>query len=404
LPDVLTNEAIQAAWDGRQETGQIELQDGFEPGLRLRIGPRAASWSLLTRGPDAEKSRLPLGSWPKVGIEQARALAQAFKRTLHQLEADASAELTVSGLLERYRKRRLEQLRKGRVMFRALEAALDPIKTRDVTTLTRREIGTIIDNMADRAPIHANRVLAYAKAMFSWAVGRGYLDDSPATAIAKPTIEVARDRTPSIDELVEIWAAAVELGYPFGHAVRLLMLTATRRDEVSAMRVPELKLALPDATWTIPSARSKNGRAIRIPLAPLALDVVADALRCRSIESALVFTTTGDTSISGWSRAKARLDAIITRNRRQRESRAPAMPAWRLHDLRRSFATHACDVLNVDPAVADRCLNHVGASTTSTVSRIYARNELFEARRQALSAWDSLLQRTITPSDSAKAA
>ena len=358
----------------------------------------------MTPGPDGERARVPLGGWPKVGLEQARALAQGFKRTIRQLEADADAELTVSILMERYRTRRLRQLRKGAVIFRALEVALDPIKTRDVTSLTRREIGSVIDDMADRAPIHANRVLAYAKAMFSWAVGRGYIDQSPAAAIAKPTLEIARDRTPSLSELAEIWNAAIELGYPFGHVVRLLMLTATRRDEVAAMRAEELQLALEEATWTIPPDRSKNGRAIRIPVTLIARDIILDGVQRRSVESPLLFTTTGQSPVSGWSKAKNRLDLIIARNRRSGDPMAQAMPPWRIHDLRRSFATHACDVLKLDPAVADRCLNHVGASTTSTISRVYARNELFDQRREALSAWSCLLQQAIAATAPAEAA
>lgn len=73
-------------------------------------------------------------------------------------------------------------------------------------------------------------------------------------------------------------------------------------------------------------------------------------------------------------------------------------------DLRRSFATNACDVLQIDPAVADRCLNHVGASTTSTISRVYGRNEMFEQRRDALRKWSAFFGETVangqTPSAS----
>ena len=112
-----------------------------------------------------------------------------------------------------------------------------------------------------------------------------------------------------------------------------------------------------------------------------------------------MFSTTGRSPVSGWSRAKARIDAIIQIRRGERGI-LEAMPAWRLHDLRRAFATAACDVLQIDPAIADRCLNHVGASTTSVISRVYARNELFEQRREALERWAELLdRRRIAPTE-----
>ena len=158
------------------------------------------------------------------------------------------------------------------------------------------------------------------------------------------------------------------------------------------MRVAELDLPpdIDDGCWTLPAGRSKNGRAIRMPLAALARQVVSQALAARTVDGDFVFSTTGETPVSGWSRAKSRVDKLI-RERRRRHGVLADMPPWRFHDLRRTFATAACDVLQIDPAVADRCLNHVGASTTSTVSRIYARNEMFEQRRDALVRWAELL-------------
>jgi integrase len=145
-----------------------------------------------------------------------------------------------------------------------------------------------------------------------------------------------------------------------------------------------------DGFWTLPSSRSKNGRAIRLPLSPLARATLEQAIGERTVESPLVFTTTGRTSISGWSRAKANIDRRV-RLRRRSLGIQEDMPDWRIHDFRRAFATAACDLLSVDPAVADRCLNHTGAATTSTVARIYGRSELFEPRREALNRWAELL-------------
>ena len=71
------------------------------------------------------------------------------------------------------------------------------------------------------------------------------------------------------------------------------------------------------------------------------------------------------------------------------------MPPWRLHDLRRGFATQACDLLQIDAAVADRCLNHVGSATTSTIARVYGRSEMFAQRRDALIRWADLLEAAL---------
>jgi len=400
LASQITDELITAALSrpGREEV--VEIFDTIEPGLRLRVGAGAARWSYRIGKVDQARLRIPLGTWPEVSVGDVRELVARLKASFDPRVASEPAMLTVGSLFERYEARRLTQLRKGRVMGRAIACALTPLSHRDATTLGRRDISEIVDAMADRAPIHANRVLAYLRAFFGWAVGRGYLVANPAAGITNPSREISRDRTPSLSETVEIWNAAGELGYPFGHAIRLLVLTASRREEVGGMRKDEVSIGVgePSAYWTLPASRSKNGRAIRMPIVPTARAVLEAAIAARTVGGPFVFSTTGRSPVSGWSRAKARIDAVI-QARRHDQGIADAMPGWRFHDLRRAFATAACDVLQIDPAIADRCLNHVGASTTSVISRVYARNELFEQRREALERWAELLeQRSREPS------
>jgi integrase len=305
---------------------------------------------------------------------------------------------TVRTLLSSYKKRQLAQLRRGDAAAQALNAALRRHLHRDPHSLTRRELAELIDQIAERAPIQANRSLAYMKAFFSWAVGRGYLEVNPAATVSPPAREVARERSPGLQELVRIWRACERMGYPFGSAIQLLMLTAMRREEVGAMSVDELELdrdALP-VVWILPADRSKNSRAIRVPLSPLASAMLSKALASRPPGSRLVFTTTGQRSISGWSKAKAQLDGLIATDG------APRLAAWRLHDLRRSFATLACDELQIDPAVADRCLNHVGSSTRSMIARVYGRGEMFAQRDVALRAWGALIDAALGRTSPAK--
>jgi integrase len=401
LASQITDQLIIAALARKGRAAPVEIIDAVEPGLRLRIGSGAARWSYRVGLVDQNRLRIPLGTWPKVSVGDVRQLVGRLKASFDPPVPSEPAVLTVEVLLERYEARRLTQLRTGRVMGMAIRCALGPLSHRDATTLGRRDISEIVDAMADRAPIHANRVLAYLKAFFGWAVGRGYLEASPAAGISKPSREITRDRTPSVDEVAEIWEAAGELGYPFGPAIQLLVLTASRRDEVGDIRLAELSIG-PDGQggcWTLPPGRSKNGRAIRMPIVPAAGRVLQAAITARTVEGPFVFSTTGRSPVSGWSRAKARIDAIIQIRRGERGI-LEAMPAWRFHDLRRAFATAACDVLQIDPAIADRCLNHVGASTTSVISRVYARNELFEQRREALERWAELLdRRRIAPTE-----
>jgi integrase len=384
----LTDEFVHATLT-QAGVGRTEYADLAEPGLRLRITSEGASWSLRERRPDGSRMRIPLGVWPEVSVDDARRRLQIAKQTLLAVAA-GQPDATVRSLLTTYERRQLAQLRRGTGTANALRAALALHLDHAPANLTRRDVAEIVDRIAERAPIQANRTLAYMKAFFSWAVGRGYLETSPAATVTRPIREVARERAPDIRELVRIWLACSKLGYPFGPAVRLLLLTAMRRDEVGRMRVDELELT-PEGrptVWVLAASRSKNGRAIRVPLSAQAAALLEEALENRPAASDFVFTTTGDAPISGWSKAKRRLDAAIA-------VEPPVVAPWRIHDLRRSFATLACDKLQIDPAVADRCLNHIGSSTRSTIARVYGRSEMYAQREAALCAWATLIETAI---------
>jgi integrase len=105
-----------------------------------------------------------------------------------------------------------------------------------------------------------------------------------------------------------------------------------------------------------------------------------------------VFSTKVGTHISGFSRAKQRLDAAILEARRQAAEKAgqdPAktrpMPAWRIHDLRRTAATHMAS-LGVHPHVIEFALNHVSGTRAGLVS-LYQRHDFLAERRAAFDLW-----------------
>lgn len=405
----------------RRQRAQIEILDGMEPGLRFRAGERSAGWSLLARLQNGRRSRIKLGGWPELGIADARRAARTIRVKIDQgidpnaekqeaantAIADARNRRTLGEVLDVYDSLVLTQHRCGDGTRRALDGRkglLTPFTGRQVSSVTRAELSDAVKKHARQAPISANRKLAYASAFFNWCVHEGYLENNPARFIRKPARERVRDRFHTLEELREIWAAAGTLGYPFAQLYRLLIALPNRREEIAAMPLSELSLgndaAPTDGVWLLPSDRTKQANALRIPLSPLARSLILEAIhhRDRPKRSALVFTTTGDTPVSGFTKAKRRLDAAVAQAKVKRAVRlgkdpanCAAMPAWTVHDLRTTFNTHACEILDVPPHVADRILNHVATATRSKVMRIYNKSELFEARREALNAWAELL-------------
>lgn len=260
---------------------------------------------------------------------------------------------------------------------------------RAIDRVERRDIIAMLDRIVDRGvPMRANRVFAYVRKFFNWCVSRDLIAASPCTGVRPPMPEQDRDRVLSDDEVRVLRLAAETLGWPFGPFVTMLLLTAQRLNEVAGMRWAELDLDA--ALWTLPAERAKNSQAHHVPLSPPAVTLIRSLPRLAHSE--FLFTTTGATPISGFSRAKMRLDAAmlsILRNEAMKRGEDPdtvgRLPEWRFHDIRRT-ATTGMAQMGIAPHVADRILNHV-QGTIRGVAAVYNRHTYLRERRQALELW-----------------
>jgi integrase len=151
------------------------------------------------------------------------------------------------------------------------------------------------------------------------------------------------------------------------------------------MRWSEISADL--TTWTIPASRMKNGRAHDVHLAEAARDVLRSLPRVEGQD--LVHTTTGRTPISGISKAKRKLDAMVIEALAEAAAKAgkkaaPLVP-WRLHDLRRTGVSKLAG-LGFDSIVADKLLAHKPAKLRG-VAAVYQRHDFAAERARALDAW-----------------
>jgi integrase len=114
-------------------------------------------------------------------------------------------------------------------------------KDRPIASITPDEIIQAVADVRRRAPIHANRVFAYTRAAFRFALKKRWLDTTPCSAAGEPvvdlTIERARERVLSDDEIRRLWAALDAETPVIGDVIRVLLLTAQRSGEVFGMKV-----------------------------------------------------------------------------------------------------------------------------------------------------------------------
>jgi integrase len=328
------------------------------------------------------RGKVRAGGDPKAELDAAKRAAIAADAAA-RARANADA-LTFEALVERWRDLHLANRRESyrREASRALLASFAKWKARPADTITPGDVVGELDRIGlSGGPAAARSTYTYGRAMFGWAMKRQMLPSNPFSVIQPPDVVADRDRVLTDEELGAVWRAAGTLGWPMGTFTQMAILTLQRREEVAGMRWAEL--AKDRTTWTVPAQRAKNGKAHLVHLAPAARALLKAAPRLK--DSALVFTTTGKTSVSGFSRAKAMLDKAIAEAREKARQHPTELAPWRLHDFRRTGVTRLAS-LGFAPHVCDRLLNHV-QGTIAGVAAVYQRHEFLPERQAALEAW-----------------
>jgi integrase len=276
--------------------------------------------------------------------------------------------------------------------------ALPVWRGRNIHNITRSDIIELLDEMIDRgASVSANRTLAVVRRMFNWCIERNLITSSPCERISAPTTEKARDRILSDEELRALWQACIEIGWPFGPLVQLLILTGQRRTEVAEAQWIEMDLQR--GLWTIPRERMKNDQGHDVALSNSAVTLLQSLPRVSGPKS-LVFSTTGETAVSGFSRAKRRLDESMLKILRKEAEKAGQdwtnvkLTDWRIHDVRRTVASGMAR-LGINLPVIEKVLNHSSGSFGGIVS-VYQRHSFSEEKRAALLLWGDFVNQTCS--------
>ena len=200
-----------------------------------------------------------------------------------------------------------------------------------------------------------------------------------APSFDPPAEEKSRDRILDDDELKLVWQAAEGDVSPFGPLIKILILTGQRLNEVGEMRWDELDFQ--KKVWTLSGERVKNGERHEVPLSEAAVEILTALPRIKSTRG-YVFTTGRDAAVSGYSRAKTRLDATV----------AAALPEgskppehWTFHDLRRTMASGMAR-LGIALPVIEKILNHTSGTFRGIVG-VYQRHSYADEKRAALDRW-----------------
>jgi integrase len=271
---------------------------------------------------------------------------------------------------------------------RHISVLAKPLHEMELAKIERRHIAAqLAETEQERGLITANRLRASLSKMFAWAIGEGLAETNPVSGTNRNE-ENSRDRVLSPAELRAIWLALPANDY--APVVKLLMLTGQRAGEISDLRRSEIT----DDEIRLSGERTKNHRPHTVPLAPAAQAILeVQPIRAKPDGSLrdLAFGI-GEGGFSGWSKAKEQLDKRIA------EMQGAPIPPWRIHDLRRSFATHAAG-MGIQPHIIEAVLNHVSGSKAG-VAGVYNRATYEPEKRAALVRWADQLMAWVEQRES----
>lgn len=423
-----------------------DFRDAAVRGLQLRVTKAGTrTWAFrYRRQSDGKLRRVTLGTFPSKSLDEARQLAKEHSASVgrggdpagdvqERRQAETFVEIA-DDWLERHAKpnKGSRTVRDDQSMLaRHIIPAIGAMKASEIT---KRDIIRLLDAVAaspdarkgikgnaigGQAPEprklthRPNRVFELIRAIFRWAVGRDILKIDPTWGMSPPIKkERPRERELSPEEIRQLWRALesapikrrVNQGVargkrvtrpdevPFTRATALTLMlslvTAQRIGEVTGIAITELDLNDIAPVWTVPGQRAKNGQANRVPLAPMALDLIEQA-RALAPNSPWLFP-----GASG----AGPIDPHAPTKGLERARPVIGLENFRVHDLRRTAATRMAE-MGIAPHTISLVLNHVSARQGNVTGKVYVQYGYDREKREALNAWASRLEQILAGTD-----
>jgi integrase len=359
------------------------------PGFGIRVRTAKSVYIVQYRFQRATQ-RESLGDVRKLTLEEARKVARQYfakvelgtdpREEKRKSDAIGAAEkLTLKVVSDLYLTARQSKMRPS-----TYKAARDyfenkwaPLHRKPLGKIDRKGVAEQLRRITnENGPTSAARARSNLSALFAWSMREGMVDSNPVIGTNNPIEgKQGRDRVLTDDEIRSVWNCCRD--DDFGRIVRLLLLTACRRDEIGGLQWSEIDLQ--SGKLMLPPERTKPGRALELPLVATARAILESAPK--RVRREYVFGQTGG-AFGAWSWSTLALHGRIA------AVEGRALPHWTLHDLRRTVRT-GMSKLGVAPHVAELVLNHV--AHRSGVVGIYDHHDYQPELAEALAKWEAHL-------------
>lgn len=381
----LSQRKVDTAGPGKYEDGG---------GLRLVVSDAGAKKWVLRFTIDGKRREMGQGSFPDVGLAEARDKAtehrKQAKNGIDPIEArqpkpeKTPTFTTCAARYIRAHRRGWRNPKHARQWVSTLKTYAQPaIGTKRVDTITSEDILKVLSPIwttktetAKRVQGRIENILDYAAAYkyrdpMNPARWRGHLDK----LLPKPS-RVTKVRHHPAMPYSEVPAFFTELsdnGSISALALQLLILTATRTSEVLQAQWSEIDLDA--AVWTVPAARMKAKRDHRVPLSEAAMTVLRALPRVH-----------GNPHLFPGARQGRPLSnlALLQLMRGMGYGAGGDRGDYVPHGFRSSFRDWSGEVSSFPRDVAEMALAHV---IENKVEAAYRRGDLFAKRRKMMQEW-----------------
>lgn len=393
------------------------LQDNLEgDGFGVRVYSSGTKVFYYAYSFDGKRRFLNLGEYGTIALAEARKRHTAAKCKIDLgidplFEKDAAKkerESTpfVSDFVDEYINYAKEHNRGWKEIERALKANIVPKWGKQkITDIKRRDLAIVLDEIKKRgAPVMANRVLAYTRKMFSYAINeRGIAMLNPFLMMKQPNKETPCERVLDEAEIRTFWGNLDTsiMGEPLKRALKLILVTGQRPGEIIGMHRSEIT----GDWWEIPASRSKNKLPHRVFLTATAKGLIGEAkgfiFESPVFPANLNATPPDPGKPYGVRTLTCGIKDNLPHTPESKVEDRLKIPPFTPHDLRRTAATHWAG-LGITDDMIDRLQNHI-TKRKQSVGHIYNRYSYAKEKQQFLEAWERKLLSIVAGKKNANA-
>lgn len=396
--------ALSDAWlkanYGRARPKSEEATD--RDGLSVRVSPKGKITFQMRFRYAGKAARLDIGSYPGIGLKQARAECLRLRaelekghdpRIVKKLERlDIQTAHTLKDLFGDWYESYGKTSKKNPIeIFRSFEIHAFPILgDLPAESLTLHHWLSVLEPLGKAKPAIAERVLSNAKQMYHWARRRQLVDVNPIADITRRDLSIVRnvgERSLSDEELGQVLDGieGSRLSQKNRLFLKLCIFYGCRNGEMR--KAERSHFDFDRMTWTVPPENHKLGKKTGKPIVrPIIPEIMPwlDELFLLAGDSRFLFQklrSSNDEPMGERTTLSFPTNIMVW----LKKHRGVEMVHWSMHDLRKTARTNWSQL--TQPHIAEIMLGH----KLPGVWQVYDHHQYLDEQALAYKAWWSAL-------------